>query len=93
MVVKEKVRNDMKKKKIKAFQLERNGAPTASVGSEGYTPPMKMDGYQNKGVAGRAFCNYLKRKGMDGGNKVLLAGSRLSGRFSGSEELAPKGSE
>jgi hypothetical protein len=28
---------------------------------------MKMDGYQNKGVAGRAFCNYLKRKGMDGG--------------------------
>jgi hypothetical protein len=27
---------------------------------------MKMDGYQNKGFAGRPFCNYLKRKGMDG---------------------------
>jgi hypothetical protein len=28
---------------------------------------MKMDGYQNKGVTGRAFCKRLKRKGMDGG--------------------------
>jgi hypothetical protein len=28
---------------------------------------MKMDGCQNKGVAGGAFCNDLKRKGMDGG--------------------------
>ena len=23
---------------------------------EGYTPPIKMDCFQNKGVAGRAFC-------------------------------------
>jgi hypothetical protein len=28
---------------------------------------MEMDGYQNKGVAGGAFCNHLKTKGMDGG--------------------------
>jgi hypothetical protein len=33
----------------------------------GYTPPMKMDGYQNKGVAGGAFCKWLKGNGMDGG--------------------------
>jgi hypothetical protein len=26
---------------------------------------MKMDGCENKGVAGRAFCKWLKRKGMD----------------------------
>jgi hypothetical protein len=30
---------------------------------------MKMDGYQNKGVAGGAFCKRLKRNGMDGGKK------------------------
>jgi hypothetical protein len=28
---------------------------------------MKMDGYQNKGVARGAFCKRLKGKGMDGG--------------------------
>jgi hypothetical protein len=44
----------------------------------GGTPPMKIERCQNKGVAGRAFCNYLKRKGMDGGNRALLAGSKLS---------------
>jgi hypothetical protein len=31
----------------------------------GYTPPMKMDRCQSKGVAGGAFCKRLKRKGMD----------------------------
>jgi hypothetical protein len=33
----------------------------------GVYTPMKMDGYQNKGVAGGAFCKRLKRNGMDGG--------------------------
>jgi hypothetical protein len=32
---------------------------------------MKMDGYQNKGVAGRAFCKHMKIKRMDGGNLGL----------------------
>jgi hypothetical protein len=39
---------------------------------------MKMDGCQNKGVAGRAFCKRLKRNGMDGGNRMLFAGLKLS---------------
>jgi hypothetical protein len=43
---------------------------------------MKMERYQGKGVARGAFCNDLKRKGMDGGNRVLLAGSKLSGKVS-----------
>jgi hypothetical protein len=30
---------------------------------------MKMDRYQNKGVAGGAFRNHLKTKGMDGGKR------------------------
>ncbi len=30
-----------------------------------YTPPIKMDCFENKGVAGRAFCKWLKRKRMD----------------------------
>jgi hypothetical protein len=28
---------------------------------------MKMDGYQNKRVAGGGFCKQLKKNGMDGG--------------------------
>jgi hypothetical protein len=32
---------------------------------------MKMDGYQNKGVAGRAFCKHMKIKRMDGRNLGL----------------------
>jgi hypothetical protein len=40
LVVKEKIRNSMKKKEIRAFLLERNGAPTGCVKGEGvYTPP------------------------------------------------------
>jgi hypothetical protein len=76
LVVKERVRNGMKRNEIRAFLLERNGTATVSVGSDpsrktlwvkGYTPPMKMDCYQNKGVARRAFCKRLKRNGMDDG--------------------------
>jgi hypothetical protein len=46
----------------------------------GYIPPMKMDGYQNKGVAGRAFCKRLKRDGMDDGK------SRRSNRVAAKKE-------
>ena len=34
-----------------------------------YTPPIKMDCFENKGVAGRAFCKWLKRKRMDDSKK------------------------
>jgi hypothetical protein len=54
------------------------------------TPPMKMDRCQNKGVAGRASCNYLKRKGMDGGNRVRLAGLKLSGKVPNQVGSDPK---
>jgi hypothetical protein len=33
----------------------------------GVYTPMKMDGCQNKGVAGGAFCKRLKREGMEDG--------------------------
>jgi hypothetical protein len=33
----------------------------------GGIPPMKMDRYQSKRVAGGTFCNRLKRNGMDDG--------------------------
>jgi hypothetical protein len=32
---------------------------------EGIHPPIKMDCFQNKGVAERAFCKWLNRKRMD----------------------------
>jgi hypothetical protein len=35
--------------------------------AEGGTPPIKMDGCENKGVAGGAFCKRLKRNGMEEG--------------------------
>jgi hypothetical protein len=34
---------------------------------EGVHPPIKMDRFQNKGVAGRAFCKWLNGKEMDDG--------------------------
>jgi hypothetical protein len=37
-VVRERVRNNTKKKRIEAFPLERNGVPTGSVRSEGGYP-------------------------------------------------------
>ena len=67
LVVKESVRDGTRRKGIKAFPLERNGVATASEWGEGGTPPMKMDRCQSKGVAGGAFCKWLKRNGMDDG--------------------------
>src|SRR6266849_3773818 len=34
-----------------------------------HPPPIKMDCFENKGVAGRAFCKWLKRKRMDDSKK------------------------
>jgi hypothetical protein len=47
---------------------------------------MKMDGYQNKGVAGGAFCKRLKRKGIDGGkskrsNRVAVENKEREGVY------------
>ena len=38
---------------------------------EGYTPPIKMDRFENKGVAGRAFSKWLNGKGMDAPKFIL----------------------
>jgi len=38
----------------------------------GYTPPWKMDHFQNKGVAEKAFCKWLNQKGMDDGRFCYL---------------------
>jgi hypothetical protein len=42
-VVKDKVRNGTKRKGIEASPLERNGAPTVSVGSEGVFTPIAIE--------------------------------------------------
>jgi hypothetical protein len=34
-------------------------------GLEGGIPPIKMDRFENKGDAGRAFCKLMKGKGID----------------------------
>src|SRR5260370_30152266 len=40
---------------------------------EGHTPPpIKMDRFQNKGVAGRAFSKWLNGKGMDDGKQEQM---------------------
>jgi len=40
------------------------------------TPPVKMDCFQNKGVAGKAFCKCLNRKRMDDGRFCYSWGGR-----------------
>jgi hypothetical protein len=40
----------------------RSERPNAEKGTP---PPIKMDCFENKGVAGGAFCKRLNRKGMD----------------------------
>jgi hypothetical protein len=47
---------------------------------------MKMDGYQNKGVAGRAFCKHMKIERMDGRNLGLAGMGGVSQIHSGCKD-------
>ncbi len=67
------VRKNVKRKGIAWKHVERfegwGGGYTMGY-TLGYalgTPPVKMDCFQNKGVAGKAFCKCLNRKRMDDG--------------------------
>jgi hypothetical protein len=58
---------------LKGLGRQCDGVPVKKGMSErGYPPPIKMDRYQNKRVARRAFCKLLNRKRMDDGRFCYL---------------------
>jgi hypothetical protein len=54
-----------------------------------YAPPIKMDCFENKGVAGRAFCKWLKRKRMDDSKKGQMRREIGEGAVDKSRPMLP----